>query len=87
MKRFLDDIKMVWRGAAEKLHAFLDAINKIHPSLKFTMLHTTSKHPSDVCGCPAATSIPFLDTSCSIVNGAIKISKFNTRLGGLNLNS
>ena len=32
MERFLDDIKMVWRGSAEKLHAFLDDINKIHPS-------------------------------------------------------
>ena len=34
--------------------------------------HTTSKHQSDSCDCPAATSIPFLDTSCSIVNGVIK---------------
>ena len=72
MKRFLDDIKMVWRGSVEKLHAFLDAINQIHPSLKFTLSHTTSKYPGDSCECPAATSIPFLDTSCSIVNGIIK---------------
>ena len=72
MKRFLDDIKMVWRGNAEKLHAFLDALNQLHPSLQFTMSHTTSKYPGDQCECPAATSIPFLDTSCSIVNGIIK---------------
>ena len=41
MKRFLDDIKMVWRGSTEDLHKFLSDINKIHSSIKFTMSHTT----------------------------------------------
>ena len=42
-------IKMVWRGSVGKLNAFLDAINLIHPSLKFILSHTTSKHPGDSC--------------------------------------
>ena len=35
------------------------------------MSHTASKHPGDQCDCPQVTSVPFLDTSCSIVDGKI----------------
>ena len=40
-KRFLDDIFMRFRGTQKQLHAFLDEINKIHPSIKFTISHAT----------------------------------------------
>ena len=64
MKRFLDDVIMVWRGSTENLHLFLKDLNKLHPSIKFTLSHTNSSKSS--CDCPIASSIPFLDTSCSI---------------------
>ena len=69
MKRFLDDIKMVWRGSSEDLHKFLSEINKIHSSIKFTMSHTTNANST--CDCSPSSSIPFLDTSCSISDGKI----------------
>ena len=70
-RRFLDDCKLVWRGTAAKLHEFFTELNTLHPTLKFTMEHTASKHPDDECDCPHVTSVPFLDTSCSNVNGKI----------------
>jgi hypothetical protein len=39
-KRFLDDIFIIWTGTLDKLHEFLDALNKMHPTIKFTMNHT-----------------------------------------------
>ena len=74
MKRFLDDIFLIFLGSIEKLHAFFHEINQIHPTIKFTMAHTTPKHdlmkPS-VCQCPQIEAIPFLDTLCQIKNGKI----------------
>ena len=43
-KRFLDDIFMRFRGTYQQLHLFFDAINKIHPNIKFTISHTTMKN-------------------------------------------
>ena len=40
-KRFLDDIFMVYTGSIKSLHMFLSELNNIHPSIKFTMSHTT----------------------------------------------
>ena len=40
LKRFLDDIFLIFIGSIEKLHSFLSEINNIHPSIKFTMNHT-----------------------------------------------
>jgi hypothetical protein len=73
MKRFLDDIFFVFLGSIEKLHLFLDEINTIHPTIKFTMSHTT---PNDQelapnCSCQKVNSIPYLDTSCEIKAGKI----------------
>ena len=70
MKRFLDDILMFWRGSIKKLHQFLQEINSLHPSIKFTMSHT--KPPGcEECDCPEALSVPFLDTSIRIENNTI----------------
>ena len=74
MKRFLDDIVMIWRGSTVDLHKFLNDINNIHPSIKFTMSHTTNANST--CDCPSASSIPFLDTSCSISGGKILTDLF-----------
>ena len=77
-KRFLDDIFTIYTGTLENLHKFLEEINNIHPTIKFTMNHTTpSFPPSDdpapppPCACCTETSLPFLDTSCSIRNNKI----------------
>ena len=50
-------------------------MNKIHPTLKFTMNHTTpeTESPEDNCRCEKNNYIPFLDTELSIENGKIEI--------------
>ena len=59
--RFLD-MFCVFTGSLEKLHEFFDAINNLHPSIKFTMTHT--KLDSDTgCDCEVLEKLPFLDTS------------------------
>ena len=47
MKRFLDDIFMIFFGSITQLHQFFDDINEMHPTIKFTMAHTTPKTLSD----------------------------------------
>ena len=39
-KRFLDDIFLIFRGNCKELHLWLDVINSIHSSIKFTINHT-----------------------------------------------
>ena len=50
-------------------------MNKIHPTLKFTISHTTpqSESEEDQCDCEKTDSISFLDTSLSIENGKIEV--------------
>ena len=72
-RRFLDDIFIVWRGSVEDLQEFLEEMNKIHPTIKFTAEMTSPykchmKGPHD-CFCHQTQSIPFLDTSVSIREG------------------
>ena len=37
LKRFLDDIFLVYTGSVRSLHLFLSELNKIHPSIKFAI--------------------------------------------------
>ena len=39
-KRFLDDIFQVITGTTKELHNLYEEINNIHPTLKFTLIHT-----------------------------------------------
>ena len=75
MKRFLDDIFLIFQGSIINLHSFFEEINQIHPYIKFTMTHTTPKsaqvQPAQ-CSCDQLDSIPFLDTLCEIKNGKIE---------------
>ena len=74
MKRFLDDLFSIFLCSIVKLHAFFEEINQIHPTIKFTMAHTTPKNElmkPPVCQCPQLEAIPFLDTLCQIKNGKI----------------
>ena len=65
-------------GTTKQLHKLFEDMNKIHPSLKFTMNHTTpAEEPeTDRCECQQKESIPFLDTSLSIENGRIEIDLY-----------
>ena len=73
LKRFLDDFFLLYFGSTRKLHDLFEKINNMHPTIRFTMSHTTrdDEPPEDRCDCDAMTSIPFLDTSCSIIEGCI----------------
>ena len=75
LKRFMDDLFHIFHGTTKKLHQMYDQINKIHTTLKFTMVHTTPdfEEEEDKCNCTPRSSIPFLDTALSIENGKIKI--------------
>ena len=61
-KRFLDDLIFIITGESKTLHRILAEINKIHPSIKLSMNHTTIKE-ADPCDCSEQNNIPFLDTS------------------------
>ena len=52
-KRFLDDIFILWKGTLDELHRFIDHINNIHPTIKFTYTYSKEK-------------IDFLDTTIYI---------------------
>ena len=67
MRRFLDDIFSIFRGTTKQLHNFFDELNKIHPTLKFTLNHTSPENEAakDRCQCQTQISIPFLDTLCT----------------------
>ena len=48
-------------------------MNTIHPTLKLTLNHTTPKDEAekDRCNCNPRISIPFLDTSLTLIDGKI----------------
>ena len=73
LKRFLDDFFILFQGKTKKLHELFKELNDIHPTLKFTMEHTTPalEQEEDSCDCEKRTSIAFLDTSCSLEGGFI----------------
>ena len=77
-KQFLDDIIQLFIGTTKELHIFFDKINRIHPTLKVTMQHTSSESEKeeDRCSCEFRKSIPFLDTSLSLKNGKIEIDLY-----------
>ena len=57
-RRFIDDCFILWTGSKESLDKFLDHINTLHPTIKFTSTHSY-------------TNISFLDISVSIVNNTL----------------
>ena len=77
-KRFLDDIFQIFQGTTKELHKLFDSINQIHPTLKFTLQHTTleNEKEEDKCGCEERKAIPFLDTSCSLKKGKIIVDLY-----------
>ena len=57
--RFLDDIFMIWTEGLDHLKIFIDYLNNIHPTIKFTSSHSL-------------TNVPFLDVMVSLHNGTIQ---------------
>ena len=53
--RYIDDIFMNWTEGLDKLKIFIDYLNNIHPTIKFTSSHSS-------------TNIPFLEVSVSLTN-------------------
>ena len=77
MKRFLDDIFILYKGSVRNLHRFFQEVNKINKHIKFTMNHTTPRNSEpNQCECEIIESIPFLDTLCKIENGKIKTTLY-----------
>ena len=37
-KRFIDDIFMIWTHGEQELHKFVEYLNSIHPTIKFTLV-------------------------------------------------
>jgi hypothetical protein len=74
LKRYLDDIFLIFIGTTKELHTFYNEINQIHPTIKFTINHTNPlyEEDEDKCSCKPQTSIPFLDVLCSIKDGIIE---------------
>ena len=71
LKRFLDDIFLIFTGSVMLLHKLVEEMNKINPNIKFTMSHTSENDQVQPCGCKPSESIPFLDTLCTIKNGKV----------------
>ena len=69
------DIFIIWTGTLEKLHQFLDDLNMIYPTIKFTMNHT-KKENENICECPPCDSIPFLDTSTNVKENKIVLDLY-----------
>ena len=78
LKRFLDDIFLIFVGSTKELHNLYKDINNINPTMQFTINHTTleNESPEQKCDCEPKTKIPFLDTLCYIKNGSIETDLF-----------
>ena len=58
-KRYIDDIFLLWQGKADDLNTFVNYMNNVHPTIKFTVQKSK-------------TEIPFLDILVKIVNGKLQ---------------
>ena len=78
LKRFLDDLFLIFQGTSKELHKLLEQMNKIHPSIQFTLTHTENKSDTleDKCDCEPLSAVPFLDTLCSIENKKIEVDLY-----------
>ena len=54
--RYIDDIFMIWTESPENLKIFIDYLNNIHATIKFTSSHSP-------------TNVPFLDVTVSLTSG------------------
>ena len=77
LKRYLDDYFMIWTGGVIELEEFLNQINSIHPTLKFTYTYSCpfkcsiSHEILHDCFCYTSRQVSFLDTVVKIDNGKL----------------
>ena len=59
--RFLDDLFSVFAGTTKQLHNLWNQMNKLHPSVEFTLLHTNpdKENPDDHCEYEKLNSVMF----------------------------
>ena len=62
--RYIDDIFMIWTEGSDRLKIFVDYLNNIHPTIKFTSSHSL-------------TNVPFLDVMVPLHNGIIETDLFS----------
>ena len=81
LKRFSDDFFLIFFGSTKMFHTIFEEINKIHPTIKFTMSHTSNPNETkeNKCDCPEQNSIPFLDVMCKIKEGKIETDLFKKK--------
>ena len=60
-KRFIDDILIIWLGTEEEFLTFMQTINSLHPTKKFTCEYNIKER-----------STTFLDTKITIINNRIE---------------
>lgn len=75
-KRFLDDIFILWVGSVENLHAFLTELNLIHPTIKFTICHTSPNSEDLKCPCEPSNNLAFLDTSVALLDNQLTVDLY-----------
>ena len=80
----MDDIFKIFVGTTKQLHELFQDMNKIHPTLKFTLKHTTpqGEAASNRCECKYQESIPFLDTSLFMEDGRIEVDLYKKDTDG-----
>ena len=61
--RYIGDIFFLWEHGENKLKSFIDKINKVHPTIKFTAKWSK-------------TSINFLDVTVDLIDGVIETDLF-----------
>ena len=73
LMKFLVDYFLIFVGSTKELHEHFERINRCHPTMKFTINHTSlvNEPLEDKCGCPDISFIPFLDVKCSLAEGKI----------------
>ena len=57
--KFLDNIFVIWTEGSDKLKVFIDYLNNLHPTIKFSCSHSLA-------------NIPFLDVMVSLKDGLIQ---------------
>ena len=72
----MDDFYILWVGSSQKLHAFLDELNQVHPTIRFTVSHTTPSQEDNPCNCTPSDTLAFLDTSTSIFENKITVDLY-----------
>ena len=74
--RFLDNIFILWVGASQKLHEFINKLNQVHPTIKFTFSHTTADHEEQPCNFKHSDKLAFLDIATSIIEDQIVVDLY-----------